>query len=1200
MPRRERPLESSDDPLVLFAADLRALREKAGGPGYRELGRLAHYSAATLSEAAGGRKLPTLAVTLAFVRACDGDADEWESRWRSLAAGLAPSLPPADVDDAPYLGLAAFQPEHADRFFGRERLVSDLLARLSRHPFLAVFGASGAGKSSLLRAGLLPRADGPSILFTPGAHPLRECAVRVASLTGLSAVQVLAELEADPSHLNLLLRQANVDIVVADQFEEVFTLCADPAERDAFIAALLACRDTRVVIGVRTDFYTHCSRHAVLVDALRDAQVTVGPMSVDELRHAITQPAAQVGLKVESALLAHLVASTNDRVGVLPLLSHALLETWHRRRGTTLTLTGFEAAGGIDGALARTADEIYSSFPEAEQDSVRRLFLRLTAPGEGTEDTKRRIDRAELDDEVPAALVSARLLTVDGDRVEITHESLIRSWPRLRDWLAEDRAALRAHRQLTDATTEWETHDRDPGALYRGARLAVARELHRDALSRREVAFLDASLAAEDEQLRVARRQTRRTRVLAAALGVLLLVASSIAVYATRAQAVSESRALAAQALQMHDTDVPGALRNSLAAYTASPTTEARSALIYNAGRPANHGVFPSSGFGVTALSPDGTKLAISGEGDEIGLWDVASRRQVGGVEQPREPSGRWSTTTALAYSSDNSLLAIGNSAGLHVHDFGSGVTRTLNPPRQGEIMEAVFGPGDRRVYAVVSTGTYPAQTSYVAQWDVATRDTGGNAREIGVGDDVAIDPRGTAFLYSRAGVLTAFDPDTGATRTASPNQGGGHLAVSPDGITVATTDGRGTVALVDGRTLTSSGELVIGALVTGMAFADAGRLLVVCTEDEVQLWEVASHAKVHQQKVGTYSGPNTPLTGTDGTIIVTGSRNITLRRLADLPRLHGNRSFAAVGLTPEGAVASGPNRDQQPQLLTWPSGSALPLVRPTGAKDLAPLSLFTPDGTGMVITQNDAVEIKDVRTGDTRTTLVPEEKHRASLGNLWPRVGPFSGDGRLLATQMSGYGLVWDVARSRTTKIYSASSMLAFSPDSQRFALYDPEGVIRVQDMSAEWPGPEWQSGVRDGQFFAYGVDDQLMVARPDGELFFLNPFERTETGRVHAHNGGMSDMVLSPDGKLLATVGADRELNIWDTTTRQLWASLPITNGAQAKLAWKRDGTELAVADDDGVTAWPISPDLATRKACQRLKQDFANFGSPPAGCR
>lgn len=116
MPRRERPLDESDDPLVLFAADLRTLREKAGGPGYRELGRLAHYSAATLSEAAGGRKLPTLAVTLAFVRACQGDETEWESRWRSLAAELAPSLPPTDVDDAPYLGLAAFQPEHADRF----------------------------------------------------------------------------------------------------------------------------------------------------------------------------------------------------------------------------------------------------------------------------------------------------------------------------------------------------------------------------------------------------------------------------------------------------------------------------------------------------------------------------------------------------------------------------------------------------------------------------------------------------------------------------------------------------------------------------------------------------------------------------------------------------------------------------------------------------------------------------------------------------------------------------------------------------------------------------------------------------------------------------------------------------------------------------------------------------------------------------
>ncbi|MBP2329590.1 transcriptional regulator with XRE-family HTH domain [Kibdelosporangium banguiense] len=337
-----------------FAWELRQLREKAGSPTYRQLALRAHYSQATLAKAASGRDLPSLAVTLAYVRACGGDTEQWGARWREAAAEAAPAAleditaaqQQADAP-APYLGLAAFTPEDADRFFGREQLVAELVATLDQHRFLAVFGASGSGKSSLLQAGLLPavREEYATALITPGAEP--ESQLRQA-------------LGARPAETDVLL--------VVDQFEELFTLCPDLATRERFITGLLeAVREpgsrTRVVLGVRADFYAHCAQHRGLVEALRKAQVLVGPMTTDELRAVITGPAIRFGYSVEGALVSRLIGDATGQPGVLPLLSHALLETWRRRRGNALTLAGYEAAGGIHRAITRT-DERSRLFAE--------------------------------------------------------------------------------------------------------------------------------------------------------------------------------------------------------------------------------------------------------------------------------------------------------------------------------------------------------------------------------------------------------------------------------------------------------------------------------------------------------------------------------------------------------------------------------------------------------------------------------------------------------------------------------------------------------------------------------------------------------------------------------------------------------------------------------------------------------------------
>ncbi|SDK74210.1 WD-40 repeat-containing protein [Lentzea albidocapillata subsp. violacea] len=565
MPRGETPLGAVDSELGRFAGGLRRLREKAGTPPYRELSSRAHYSAAALSEAAAGKKLPSLAVTLAYVVACGGDATEWEQRWRAIAE------PPADGGTPPYAGLAAFGTEDADLFFGREKLTAKLVALTAERPFVGVFGASGSGKSSLLRAGLVPALD-RTLVCTPGPSPLDECAVRLAELTGEPALDLYERLKADPDVLRLLTKGVTV---VVDQFEEVFTL-ADEGWRGAFITALTRCDS--VVIGVRADFYGHCGHHPALAEALEGAQLLVGPMTPDELRRAIVEPAQRTHVTVESALVTRLVADVAGQAAALPLMSHALVETWRRRRGMTMTLAGYEEAGGIEHSVARTAEQAFRALSAQQQQVARDVFLRLVVVGEGTDDTKRRVPRQDLDDEVLDRLAAARLIVLDRDHVDLAHETLLRSWPRLRDWIAEDRDAVRARQHLSEAVAAWEANGRHADAVYRGVRLVQIREL--DGLTGPERDFLAAGT-------RIERRRAHRLRALAAVLTVLVVVLTGavlLAVDATQVVAAQRNASLAreaaSEARRLAITDPGGAARIALAAHAVARTDETRDAVL--------------------------------------------------------------------------------------------------------------------------------------------------------------------------------------------------------------------------------------------------------------------------------------------------------------------------------------------------------------------------------------------------------------------------------------------------------------------------------------------------------------------------------------------------------------------------------------------------------------------------------------------
>ncbi|MFJ7212969.1 NACHT and WD repeat domain-containing protein [Amycolatopsis sp. NPDC098790] len=1192
MPRSERPLDAGDTALLRFAADLRRLREKAGGPSYRSLAVKAHYSATVLSEAAGGRKLPSWPVTRAYVLACAGDAAEWEQRWQEIAAGLAAetaSAGPAD-GEAPYLGLAAFQAKDADRFFGRRRLVEELLDRLSHKRFVAVFGASGAGKSSVLRAGLVPRlragADSRLVLVqTPGARPLEKCAARLAALTGDTAARVHQDLTEDPSTLHRLVdralagRGADAELVlVVDQFEEVFTPGKDDTEHAGFLDALVAAAGTRnsrcrVVAGVRSDFYAHCTAHPGLVEAMRDAQVVVGPMSAEELTEAVTRPAALAGYQVESALLATLVAQAGNRAGMLPLLSHALFETWRRRRGFVLGLAGFEAAGGIDGALAQTAEAVFAELAPAQQDVARRLFLRLTAFGDGTQDTKRRVSRDELDPAdadlavVLDALAAARLLVLDRDSVEIAHEALIRCWPRLRDWLSEDRDGRRVHRQLTDATGIWESVDRDPGALYRGTRLAVARDWaagDESVLTARERAFLAAGVAAETAERLAARRRARRLRQLVALLSVLLVLATAATAFAfdarltaTRQRNVALSEKVAGQAAALRTADPPLAAQLGLAAYRLVPTAEARSALLSGFATPYAVRLTGHTGnVNAVAVSRDRRLLASGSRDATVRLWDLTDQ------DHPvplATITGHPRNVNAVAFSPDGGLLATGS----WDHTAALWDVRDPRAPRKlatlaghsDDVNAVAFSP-DGRTLATGSTD------HTVRLWNLA-------------------DP-GRAAASAR--VLTGQD--------------GGVVAVafSPDGRTLATAGWDGTAGLWDLSGGPAPPRLLAGhrGPVVWVAFSPGGRLLATAGQDHtVRLWDVADPAR-----------PAEAATLTGHTDVV--------RAAAFSP---DGKTLATAGLDRRVRLwdVTDPRRTGEPRVLTGHTGGIASLVFAPDGHSIATGSddrtVWVWDLPGPVLTGHRgsvcglafSPDRRTLATGSWDRTArlwdVTDPRHPVELATVTAHTDSvcglaFAPDGRTLATTSYDHtARLWDVTDPRRPAPAAVlagcadnANGAAFSPDGRTLAVACLDRTARLWDVTDPGrPAPlPTLRGHSDGvNAVAFGPDGRTLATASWDHTIRLwdltNPRDPGELATLPGHDDGVSSVAFSPDGRRLASGSWDRTARLWDVADRRHPVTLATLTGHSNTVfttAFGADGSTLVTAGADRtVLLWSLA---------------------------
>ncbi|MFZ5818815.1 MAG: AAA family ATPase [Chloroflexota bacterium] len=1239
------------DQFTTFGDLLKYLRRRAGLT-QRELSIAVGYSDAQISRLEQNERLPDLAtLTARFIPALyTEDQPEVAARLLELAAAVRREDAPA-AGLPPYKGLYFFDESDAEWFFGREALTGTLVERLntglkSDQRFLAVVGASGSGKSSVVRAGLIPAlrwrqpsSGWPVYVITPTAHPLDVLAASLQgdAKRGASLRKFVDELVRQPHALSAAFRKiaenagAAHTLLVVDQFEELFTLCRGQAEQSAFVENLLTAAFQPdgvaiVIIVLRADFYAHCARFDLLRQALSKHQEYIGPMTTEELRRAIEEPAQRGHWELEQGLVEFLLhdvgaeAGHAPEPGALPLLSHALLSTWQRRRGDKLTLSGYTASGGVRGAIAETAEAVFHDQLEPGQRIIaRQIFLRLTELGDDSTaaDTRRRVSFDELASrpedreqvhEVLMTLADARLITTDQEAAEVAHEALIREWPTLRTWLDENREGLRLHRHLTEAAQEWETLGRDPGGLYRGARLAQALEwssVHADDLNLLERSFLEASQALANQE--AAEREAQRQRELEAArklaeneraraeeqthsnrrlkqravylaiafaiVGVLALVASFLGRRAAQAEHLAFSRELAAASANNLQVDPERSVLLALQALDEVDTLEARNAL--HQAVPALHLLMniPAHFGGVpdVAYSPDGKMIASVGARQEVKLWDANSGELI------RTLFGADQVSSSVAFSPDGNLLAAGyftqvvlwnpsneeKVAILAGESVGTTVGYNLG------VGQISFSP-DGKYLATANMDGAPAI------WDLKTRSK--------VLSLVAEMSPPKAIAYSPDGRLLATGGDEGLVRIWDAQRGAELFALnlggiihavsfSPDGAYLAAASEDGSIKVWD----TGTGEIVsTPARQSGLydiAFLADGRFATAGQDGTSRVWDVQSG---QQQLI--LAGPTSTVISVagspDGERIVTGAYDGSLRIWDAAPgrelitiQEHDDIVWD-VEYSPDGKRIASVSMDGAAKFWDADSGQLLmTLIKGNTPMDGLTCLAYRPDGERIATGGWDGtVTLWDSRSGNKLTTL---SGHNSLVFDL-----AFSPDGaRLASVAWDGTAKVWDLLSGKEITTFSGHrensyvSGVTFSADGTRVFTAADDKFVRIWDAIT---GQELGVLSGEGKEF-YDVilspDGKLLaVSDQDGVITLWNVDSEKKIRTLVGHAGLVSRLIFSKDGTLLASASFDRLAKVWDVSTGEELASLYGNAGNVFGVSFSPDGNRLATAGADG----------------------------------
>jgi WD40 repeat protein/transcriptional regulator with XRE-family HTH domain len=1290
----------AEQAVLSFGGLLRQLRAEARLT-QEELAEAAHLSPRSVSDLERGvnrtarRETAELLAEALGLAGAAREAFVAAARGRGLAedvlAARAGQMPEPgrrvalEARGCPYRGLLPFGESDAGVFYGRERLAAELAAKLAARAasggLVVVTGASGAGKSSLLRAGLLPilsrgqQIPGsdrwPRVVMTPTKDPLTELAARLAALGGPDALAVRDGLDRHPDQAHLAIRSAVLAaayrdeepptpgdgtarlVLVVDQFEQVFTLSPEPggeAGRQAFIAALCAAATNPVgegqeppalvVIAVRGDFWDRCAAVPELVSALQDGQFVVGPMTESELRVAISGPAEAAGLRIDPGLTDTIlgdlrVAGADRSAGVLPLLSQAMALTWEQREGDRLTSRGYAQAGGVSHAVQTGADRVYEALPTGHQALAPEVLRSMTVASRDGGYARRPISREDLYAGLPGAdradidavldaFAAERLAVLDEDKAQLSHDVLLRAWPRLRDWLEEDQASWILHGQLADAAAAWHDSQDDPSFLYRGAQLAalqqavtrwLANPARYPALTVTQRDFLQASQ-------RAATRSSRRRRsafAILALLTVLAVAASALAFSRQEAAVRQRDQAIynqvIAEALQFGTSDTPLAAQLTLAAYRIRPTQDLVSRLLNTENTPLSSPLATGAG-GVNsvAFSAVGHTLASGHSRGIVRLWDVADPahpRILGSI-----PTGA-AAVNWVAFSPGGRMLASGSVDGaVRLWDVADPAhPRPLGPPLTGgtgAVETVVFSPGGHTLASSDDDGA-------IRLWDITDpahpRPLGkpltGSATAVYV---VAFSPGGGMLASGSVdGAVRLWDvADPAHPRPLGQPQAGGtgtvySVAFSPSGRMLASGSLDGAVRLWDvadpahprplGQPLAGS------AAVSSLAFSPDGHTLASSSgEGTVRLWDVTDplHPRpLGQPLAGAAAAVVSVAFSPDGHTLASGSLDGTIR-LWNLPQtvLTGSTGTVySVAFSPGGRMLASGSADGTVRL--WDVADPLhphPLGHPLAGGAAVVSVAFSPGGHTLASGSGE---------GAVRLWDVADPLHPRLLGHvLAVGVGvvsvAFSPGGRMLASgSADGAVRLWDVADPAHPRplgpplTRGATGSVAFSPSGRMLASGSLDGAVRLWDVADPLrPRPLGHPQTVGVQVVSVAFSPgrhTLASGSLDGAVRLwdvADPLHPRLLGHPQAGSAAVVSVAFSPRGGMLASGSLDGTVRLWDMADplHPRLLGQPLAGGSAAgSVAFRPGGRTLASGSGDGtIRLWNLNVQYAIERIC------------------